>query len=299
MENRDSPRSLLHNGRLIFHDIYRTAKLSEKRTALVRAHASDQFPDIVPNDPWDGRGVLPSCDKALGNGDEIHGDQWNSLQVWHAGLSCQLLLKPMQGILFNIEETDFLKEFNDPGRKQNMKNETGSYRVFLVFELKKGSIIPGDIGIEMDGDNHVSLYPTGSNFPVSDIEQGLASFTIDALVAMEDKCKPFAVFQMVDVGNRYGHDCSYDHIGMNRCVLKALRFALSINTLVEKRSATSFMIKSTTFSADQAAENKIVQTSHDIIDRTSRGHLALDGGRYFLSVSASIDILYMGATIYA
>lgn len=295
MENRDSPHSLLHNGRLILHDIYRTAKLSEKRTALVRAHASDQFPDIVPNDPWDGRGVLPSCDKALGNGDEIHGDQWNSLQVWHAGLSCQLLLKPMQGILFDIEDTNFLKEFNDPGRKQNMKNETGSYRVFLVFELKKGSIIPGDIGIEMDGDNHVCLYPTGSNVPVSDIEQGLASFTIDALVAMEDKWKPFAVFQvrasgfawpedfpsdsdvfpfrqwvsfvincgeaeiavdasnhtedylsghlvlqeflskMVDVGNRYGHDCSYDHIGMNRCVLKALRFALSINTLVEKR----------------------------------------------------------------
>lgn len=59
------------------------------------------------------------------------------------------------------------------------------------------------------------------------------------------------------------------------------------------------MIKSTTFSADQAAENKIVQTSHDILDHTSRGHLALDGGRCFLSVAASIDILYMGATIYA
>jgi len=295
MENRDTPHSLLLNGRLILHNIYRTAKLSEKRTALVRAQASDQFPDIVPNDPWDGKGVLLSCDKALGNNDEVHGDQWDSLQVWHAGLSCQLFLKPNQGILFDIENTGFLDEFNDPRRKQNMKNETGSYRVFLVFELNKGSIIPSDIGIEMDGDNHVCLYPTGNNVPISDIEQGLASFTIDALVAMEDKWKPFALFQirasgfawpedfpsdsdvfpfrqwvsfvinygeaeiaidasnntenylsgrlvfheflskMVDIGKRYAYNCSYDHIGTNRCVLKALRFALNINTLVGKR----------------------------------------------------------------
>ena len=59
------------------------------------------------------------------------------------------------------------------------------------------------------------------------------------------------------------------------------------------------MIKSTTFSADQAAEHKIVQTSHNLLDNTSRDHLALDGGRWFLSVAASIDILYMSATICA
>lgn len=286
MANADIPQSLVVEGRLVLHDIYRTAKLNEGRTALVKAKISDQFPDIIPNDPWDGTGVLPTCLKKLCDGDEVHGDQWKSLQVWHAGLSCRLFLKPKQGILFDIESTNFLNEFNDPTRKQNMKNETGSYRFFQVFKLKKGSSIPKDIGIELDGDNHVSLYPSGDNAPISDIEHGLASFTIDALVTMENMWTPFALFQvrasgfswpeefpsdtdvfpfrqwvsfvincaesdisidtsnhvenylsghlviqdflsmMVDICNRYAYDCSFDHIAMNSCVLKSLRFAL-------------------------------------------------------------------------
>jgi len=54
---RDIPHSLILNGRLVLHDIYRTAKFSEERSALVRAKVSDQFPYIIPNDPWDGSGV--------------------------------------------------------------------------------------------------------------------------------------------------------------------------------------------------------------------------------------------------
>jgi hypothetical protein len=206
MTNHDTPQSLLLNGRLILHNLYRTAKLSEKRTALVRAQANNLFPDIVPNDsgycdPWEGTGTLPSCDRALCNNDEVHGNQWKSLQVWHAGLSCQLLLKPGQRLLSDIKDPGFLREFNDPKRDQYMKNETGAYRIFLVYELKKGSIIPSNIGIEKDGENHVCIYPTGNNIPISDIEEGLASFTIDALVAMENKWKPYDCFRSEATGS--------------------------------------------------------------------------------------------------
>ena len=52
----------------------------------------------------------------------------------------------------------------------------------------------------MDGDNHVYVYRTGSNVPISDIEQGLFSFTINALVAMEDKWEPYALIQIRSSG---------------------------------------------------------------------------------------------------
>ena len=60
------------------------------------------------------------------------------------------------------------------------------------------------------------------------------------------------------------------------------------------------MIKSTTFvSADQeTTEHKIVQNSNSImLDNTIRQHLFLDGGRCYLSVTTSINILYMDTTI--
>jgi len=297
MESHDSPQSLVFNGRLVLHDIYRTAKLSERNTALVKGKISDQFTNIILNDtdPWDGKGLLPSCDKALSNGDIVHSDQWKSSLLWHVGLSCHLFLKSKQNILFDVKNIDFLHEFNNPRRYENIKNETGSYRIFLMFELKKGTIIPNDIGIEIDGNNHVCLYPTGNNILISDIEEGLFSFTIDTLKAIEDKWKPYALYQvrsdgfawtedfpsdseifpfrqwvslvincgeadiaidasnhiedylsqqldlqdfllkMIDISYRYSYDCTYDHIDMNRCVLKALRFALNINSLVKER----------------------------------------------------------------
>ena len=187
-----TPMSLVNGGRLILHDIYRIAKLRERRTALVKGKASDQFPQVIPNQPWDSNGVLPNCDKALANGDEVSNEQWPSLHVWHAGLSCQLLLKPRQGVLFGLEDENFLHEFNDQSRSQNM----GDSRIFLVYELKKGSVIPESIGIELDGENHICLYPIGTDLVVSDIQEGLASFTINALKSLEASWKPFAVFQV-------------------------------------------------------------------------------------------------------
>ena len=77
-----------------------------------------------------------------------------------------------------------------------MRNETGDYQVFLVYELKRGSAVPDNIEIELDGENHACLYPIGENSDVSDIEEGLASFTINALRPLADSWRPFAVFQV-------------------------------------------------------------------------------------------------------
>jgi hypothetical protein len=118
----ETPQSLVYNGRLILHHIYRTAKLNEKEAALVRGKVTDHFPLVIPNTPWDRRGNLPTCDKSLGNGDEVHSDQWNSLQVWHAGLSCQLFLKPKHGILLDIKDPNFLQEVNDRSCKSAEQN---------------------------------------------------------------------------------------------------------------------------------------------------------------------------------
>jgi hypothetical protein len=81
----------------------------------------------------------------LGNGDKVHGDQWNSLQAWHAG----------------------------------------------------GSIIPNDIGIEMDGDNHVCLYPTGNNVPISDIEPGHAGIIYRKFQYIENIFLEFNYFEII------------------------------------------------------------------------------------------------------
>mmetsp|Transcript_33044 Transcript_33044/g.47765 ORF Transcript_33044/g.47765 Transcript_33044/m.47765 type:complete len:298 (-) Transcript_33044:789-1682(-) len=294
MVTLQAPTSLVNHGRLILHDIYRTAKLSERRTVLVKGKASDHFSEVIPNNPWDGSGLLPNCDRALANGDFVSDEQWPSLQVWHAGLSCQLLLKPREGILFGLEDENFMDEFNDRSRSQNMRNETGEYRIFLVYELRKGSAIPNDIGIEVDGENHICLYPIGANLDVSDIEEGLASFTINALMSLEPSWRPFAVFQvpsggfvwpiefppdsdvfpfrrwlstiinygdsdiafnasihteeyidgsvslfkylskMLNIARRFAVDCSFDHIGMNFCISKALLFVLNAKLLADK-----------------------------------------------------------------
>ena len=79
----ETPMPLVHGRRLILHDIYRTAKLSERRAVLVKGKVSDQFSQVI--------GVLPNCDKALANGDKVSDEQWPSLQARHAGLSCQLV----------------------------------------------------------------------------------------------------------------------------------------------------------------------------------------------------------------
>ena len=176
-----TPESLVLDGRLAFRDIYRTAKLNERESVLVRGKSQDDFPDIVPHDPWNGTGVLRDCTKQLATGDELSPDQWRSLQVWHAGLSCQLKLKDGQNILFGLNDDNFLNEFNDLRRGGSMKVEGVKYRLFLVYQLPRGTVISNAIGIERDGENHVCLYPIGDDIAISDIENGLASFTIDVL----------------------------------------------------------------------------------------------------------------------
>ena len=191
-----TPESLVLDGRLAFRDIYRTAKLNERESVLVRGKSQDDFPDIVPHDPWNGTGVLRDCTKQLATGDELSPDQWRSLQVWHAGLSCQLKLKDGQNILFGLNDDNFLNEFNDLRRGGSMKVEGVKYRLFLVYQLPRGTVISNAIGIERDGENHVCLYPIGDDIAISDIENGLASFTIDVLRELRLSWRPFAVVRV-------------------------------------------------------------------------------------------------------
>ncbi len=196
MDKHIQSSSLVHNGRLVFGNIYRTAKLNEREDILVTGKVSDEL-RVVPNNPWDGSGYIPSCRREFLNGDELSGDQWSTLPFWHAGLSCQLSLSPKQGVLFSVKDCNFHQEFHDKSRAQNMKNHRGErFRILLVYELKKGTPIPDNIGIERDGENHVCLYPIGDNIPVSEITPGLASFTIDCLRSLQTAWKPFALFQI-------------------------------------------------------------------------------------------------------
>lgn len=195
-----SPQSLVDEGRLAFYDIYRTAKLNERESVLVRAKAHEDFPDIVSREPWDGTGVLPDCTKRLTNGDPLSRDfQSPSLQVWHAGLSCHLQPKSNQTILFDVNDANFLNEFNDQRRRQNVNEDGVKYRLFLVYQLPRGTVIPNTIGIECDGPTHVCLYPIGDNIAVSEIDAGLSSFTIDVLKDLQS-WRPFAVFKVKGSG---------------------------------------------------------------------------------------------------
>ena len=151
------PQQLLVNGQLAFHNIYRTATLSERKSALVKGNLSDEFPEvIIPANPWNRQGVLPNCNKSLVNGDELSLDQWPTLRTWHCGLSCQTVMKLNQGFLFDLDDPNFIQEF----------------------------------------ENHVCLYPTGENIRVSNVGNGLESFTIDAFVPLQDLWKPYAMFRV-------------------------------------------------------------------------------------------------------
>jgi hypothetical protein len=205
------PQSLVRDGKLCKYDIYRIATISHRELALVCGYETDLFPEIVPNTPWDGNGVLPDCHKSLSNGDDKHSEQWHSLNTWHAGLSAHLLLNPKQEILFDMEDPEIHKEFN-ARRSQNMKNETGSFRLLLVYLLKKGTSIPPDIGIEVDGDNHVCLYPTEANATVSDIAGGFEYFTIDSFKALQPFWKPFAIVQIRASGFRWPEEFPPDSV---------------------------------------------------------------------------------------
>lgn len=197
MDQHILPLSLVHDGRLAFGNIYRTAKLNERESILITGKDSDEL-RVVPSIPWDGSGYIPSCRREVLKGDELSGDQWSTLTFWHAGLSCQLSLSLKQGMLFDVKESGrFHQEFHDKSKAQNTKNYRGEkFRTLVVYELKKGTPVPDNIGIERDGETHVCLYPIGENIQVSDISPGLTSFTMDCLRSLQAEWKPFALFQI-------------------------------------------------------------------------------------------------------
>jgi hypothetical protein len=78
--------------------------------------------------------------------------------------------------------------------------------VFLVYELRKGTVIPNGIGIEMDGDNHVTLYPTGIDIPISNIANAASSFTIDVFVDLQSAWRPFALLKLRAKGFPFPED---------------------------------------------------------------------------------------------
>lgn len=62
--------------------------------------------------------------------------------------------------------------------------------------LRQGTHIPFGIGIERDGENHVCLYPTENNAPISNIAVDLSSFVIDILIQLQTSWVPYALFKI-------------------------------------------------------------------------------------------------------
>jgi hypothetical protein len=59
------------------------------------------------------------------------------------------------------------------------------------------------------------------------------------------------------------------------------------------------MLKSAIFEKDEATEHKVVSTSSNDCETTSRRMLEIEGGRSILSTAASIDMLYIDARLAA
>lgn len=192
------PQPLVHNGCLVDH-IYRIATLCEREKTLIRGRGAEDFPDLALNNSEDlsGGGFLPSCEKSLATGEILGSDQFDSLTSWHCGLPCQVAVTLKEGILFSAEDDGFLEEFRTTQRRSVVEENDGSkHRILFVYELKRGTLIPSNVGIEQDGENHVTLFPNLGQNSVSDISPGQGSFTIDALVPLQSSWRPFAVLKI-------------------------------------------------------------------------------------------------------
>lgn len=191
-----SPAQLVSDGILTTHHIYRMARVNMRKLDLCTGLSKDNFPDLIENEQNPGQYYLPSCAKSLSNGDNVTNDQWPVLTTWHAGLSCQILLKsPQQGMMIDLFGGGFHNEFENA--KGTIKvSATEKYQQFLCYELHRGTPIPAGVGIERDGENHVCLYPTGEHSDVSNISHGQVSFVINSLQAITDLWKPFALLKL-------------------------------------------------------------------------------------------------------
>ena len=186
------PDSLVDRNRLAHHHIYRTALLNEGDAILVTGRR-DEFPEVTRN--ADGSGVLPDCFQSLDYGHVLEPYHYPHLRHWHSGLSCQIFLREKQQIMFDVDDVDFEMEF-DADRDEILTENGKQFRVMLVYELKKGTPIPVDIGIERDGENHVCLYPIGTNIPLSNVQRGRRRFTIDPLTALQPLWRKYAVIRV-------------------------------------------------------------------------------------------------------
>lgn len=178
------------------------------------------------------------------HGDELSSDQWPTLECWHTELPCQLFLKPKHGILFDVRHPDFEKECSAPCRCPNYKNENGEqFRSFYVYRLPKGTIISDDIGIEQDGDNYVCLYPVGNTVPISDIEGGWVTFTIDPLRQLQDAWKPFAVFQVRASGFAFPTEFPRDTdlLPFRRWLTRVINYADSQLAMIASRDTEEYI----------------------------------------------------------
>lgn len=205
MNSPITPINLITNGRLRDHNIYRTATLSERETELITGKDSYKFPTLANMHSINNirTGTISSCSLSLRNGNDLSPYQYSTLVSWNAGLSCQISLKNRQSIILDVEDVEFLEQFNDSSRSQNLKEGKEKFRILLVYELKKGTHIPEDIGIEQDGENHVCLYPTGNNIPVSNITPGNSTFTIDFLIPLQNQWHPYALLKVKANGFKF------------------------------------------------------------------------------------------------
>lgn len=191
-----APTNLVLDGVLTMHDLYRTAKINSRRDDLCTGLAKDDFPELIEIAAQPPTCYLPDCLKTLATGEILTHDQWPSLTVWHAGLSCQIQLKaPEQGVVSDASDPDFKDKFmNARGIIKVSAKE--KYYQFLCYELRRGTAIPEGVGIERDGENHVCLYPTGNKSEVSDVSRDFSCFKITVLEALSPQWRPFAVLRV-------------------------------------------------------------------------------------------------------
>jgi hypothetical protein len=192
------PAQLVLDGTLTTHHIYRIAKIDMRGKDLCTGLSKDDFPELRECESSPGHLYLPDCAKSLANGDILTCDQWSALRTWHAGLSCQIHLK-QQFVVIDKFSTGFQSHFdNARGTIKVSANE--KYRQFLCYELPRGTPIPASVGIERDGPNHVSLYPTGDHSSVSAVSHGQDNFVIDDLKQITHLWKPFALLKLKACG---------------------------------------------------------------------------------------------------
>jgi hypothetical protein len=190
------PKSLIVNGRLSCH-IYKTAETTDDfLKCLVTGKTRDLFPPVHRDPPRNTVGTIAHCDLSALQGNTPSNEQWDTLSEWHAGLSCQSLLRHRQSILFDVDDEDFEALFDDVLDKPDIEiSENVTYRIFVVYSLIKDTAIPASIGIESDGDSHVCIYPTATPFAVSDVTRSGSRFTINALADIKQEWKRYAALR--------------------------------------------------------------------------------------------------------